>query len=222
MRHHGQMSDQQDAEPGSGPGSSHRTRPRRRAARPAGPPAPSTATALIADHPVTPATPASVDAPSTLGSRSVRTRTKARHSAKSASTPAPREDARAAAPAQAPATTQSTRPTKAPAKTPAKTQSTAPAKAPGRRGRPGFTSRDDSSDAGWRDLIGAGPSKVGLSGALRARDVDRPTAEDLAQAQRSVVIVRRDPDDPRPSNAAASGDAPPRRPRRKRPSGSGV
>jgi hypothetical protein len=32
---------------------------------------------------------------------------------------------------------------------------------------------------------------VGLNGALRARDVARPTAEDLAAAERSVVLVRR-------------------------------
>jgi hypothetical protein len=42
-----------------------------------------------------------------------------------------------------------------------------------------------------RDLIGAGRSQVGVSGALRGRDVNRPTAEDLAEAERDVVIVRR-------------------------------
>jgi hypothetical protein len=46
-------------------------------------------------------------------------------------------------------------------------------------------------ERGLRDLVGAGPSQVGVSGALRARDVDRPTDEDLAQAERDVVLVRR-------------------------------
>jgi hypothetical protein len=39
--------------------------------------------------------------------------------------------------------------------------------------------------------VGAGPSQLGVSGALRGRDVNRPTAEDLAAAERDVVIVRR-------------------------------
>ena len=34
-----------------------------------------------------------------------------------------------------------------------------------------------------RGLVGAGPSKVGVSGALRARDVSRPTEEDDAAAE---------------------------------------
>ena len=33
-----------------------------------------------------------------------------------------------------------------------------------------------------RGLVGAGPSQVGIVGALRARDVSRPTAEDVARA----------------------------------------
>jgi hypothetical protein len=42
-----------------------------------------------------------------------------------------------------------------------------------------------------RDLVGAGRSQVGVDGALRARDVNRPTDEELAEAERDVVIVRR-------------------------------
>jgi hypothetical protein len=42
-----------------------------------------------------------------------------------------------------------------------------------------------------RDLIGAGPSQLGVSGALRGRDVNRPTDQDLADAERDTVIVRR-------------------------------
>jgi hypothetical protein len=32
---------------------------------------------------------------------------------------------------------------------------------------------------------------VGVSGALRARDVNRPTEQDLADAEQEVVVVRR-------------------------------
>jgi hypothetical protein len=46
-------------------------------------------------------------------------------------------------------------------------------------------------ERGLRDLVGAGPSQLGVSGALRGRDVDRPTAADLEEAQRTVRIVRR-------------------------------
>ena len=42
-----------------------------------------------------------------------------------------------------------------------------------------------------RDLAGAGHSQLGVDKALRARDVNRPTAEDLARAEQEVVIVRR-------------------------------
>ncbi|HEV7207806.1 MAG TPA: hypothetical protein VGN54_03600 [Mycobacteriales bacterium] len=45
-------------------------------------------------------------------------------------------------------------------------------------------SRDpDRPDAGLRALVGAGPSQVGINGALRARDVSRPTPEDEAAAR---------------------------------------
>jgi hypothetical protein len=36
--------------------------------------------------------------------------------------------------------------------------------------------------------VGSGPSKVGINGAMRARDVCRPSAEDLAAAERDLVI----------------------------------
>jgi hypothetical protein len=39
--------------------------------------------------------------------------------------------------------------------------------------------------------VGAGGSQLGVSGALRGRDVNRPTEEDLGEAQRDVVIIRR-------------------------------
>ncbi|MDT4981265.1 MAG: hypothetical protein QOG07_3144, partial [Pseudonocardiales bacterium] len=38
---------------------------------------------------------------------------------------------------------------------------------------------------------GGGRSQLGVSGALRGRDVNRPTEDDIAEAERDVVIVRR-------------------------------
>lgn len=49
----------------------------------------------------------------------------------------------------------------------------------------------DSGERGLRDLVGAGHSQLGVSGALRGRDVNRPTEDDLAEAEREVQIVRR-------------------------------
>ena len=46
-------------------------------------------------------------------------------------------------------------------------------------------------DRNWRELAGAAPSQVGVSGAMRARDLNRPTPEDLATAERDLVIIRR-------------------------------
>jgi hypothetical protein len=63
----------------------------------------------------------------------------------------------------------------------------APKQTPGRRGAP----RPGAVDRGLRDLVGAGPSRVGVSGALRGRDVNRPTDDDIAEAERDLQIVRR-------------------------------
>ena len=52
--------------------------------------------------------------------------------------------------------------------------------------------RDDTGERGLRGLAGAGPSQVSVERALRARDVNRPTAADLEAAEREVTIVRRD------------------------------
>lgn len=41
---------------------------------------------------------------------------------------------------------------------------------------------------GLGGLVGGGSSKVGISGAMRARDVARPTADDLVQAEQGLVI----------------------------------
>ncbi len=51
--------------------------------------------------------------------------------------------------------------------------------------------RTDGAERGLRELVGAGPSQLGLSKALRGRDVDRPSDADLEAAERDLVIVRR-------------------------------
>jgi hypothetical protein len=47
------------------------------------------------------------------------------------------------------------------------------------------------TDRSWRDLAGSSPSQVGVDGALRARDVARPTERDKEDAQAEVAVVRR-------------------------------
>lgn len=49
----------------------------------------------------------------------------------------------------------------------------------------------DPNERGLRDLVGSGRSMLGVDGALRGRDVNRPTDDDLAEAERDVAIVRR-------------------------------
>jgi hypothetical protein len=49
----------------------------------------------------------------------------------------------------------------------------------------------DTPERGLRDIVGSGASALSLSAALRARDLNKPTDEDLAQAEQDVVIVRR-------------------------------
>jgi hypothetical protein len=66
------------------------------------------------------------------------------------------------------------------------TSAPARGKSPRRRRSP-----RESGERGLRDLVGSGPSQLGVSGALRGRDVNRPTDEDIAEAQRDLVIVRR-------------------------------
>lgn len=39
--------------------------------------------------------------------------------------------------------------------------------------------------------MGAGPSQLPLDAAMRARDASRPTDEDLAEAEATVTLVRR-------------------------------
>jgi hypothetical protein len=49
----------------------------------------------------------------------------------------------------------------------------------------------EPGEHGLADLIGGGRSQLGVSGALRGRDVNRPTDDDIAEAERDIVIVRR-------------------------------
>jgi hypothetical protein len=58
------------------------------------------------------------------------------------------------------------------------------------RAAPRPTRRPDA-ERGLRGIVGSGPSQVGVVGAMRARDAARPTAEDLAAAERDLLIVRR-------------------------------
>ncbi len=60
--------------------------------------------------------------------------------------------------------------------------------------------RRADTERGLRGIVGSGPSQVGVAGAMRARDAARPTAADLAAAERDLVIVRRHyvPPDPEP------------------------
>lgn len=94
----------------------------------------------------------------------------------------PQESEQAAAPAQADVTPERGKPGGGPA---AKQRTGQP-----RRQR-GESAGRDTGDRALRDLVGAGRSQLGVGGALRGRDVNRPTDEDLAAAERNVVIVRR-------------------------------
>ncbi|ROP29664.1 hypothetical protein [Couchioplanes caeruleus] len=61
--------------------------------------------------------------------------------------------------------------------------------------RPGPAARpaggEDQSERGLRGLVGSGSSQVSVSAAMRARDATRPSAQQLADAERDLVIVRR-------------------------------
>jgi hypothetical protein len=62
---------------------------------------------------------------------------------------------------------------------------------PGKRRARGSAKGRDGGDRGLRELVGNTPSQLGPVGALRGRDVNRPTEEELAAAERDVVVVRR-------------------------------
>jgi hypothetical protein len=65
-----------------------------------------------------------------------------------------------------------------------------PKRPPARRGGNGG-SDDREAERGLRGLIGSGASQVGTAAALRARDASRPTAQDEAEAEARLVVVRR-------------------------------
>jgi hypothetical protein len=73
--------------------------------------------------------------------------------------------------------------------TPADTTPAPPRSPSGRRERDARTA--GSGDRGLRELVGGGKSQLGVDGALRGRDVNRPTDADLAEAEQNVTIVRR-------------------------------
>ncbi|MFC3992254.1 hypothetical protein [Actinoplanes siamensis] len=50
---------------------------------------------------------------------------------------------------------------------------------------------DRETERGLRGLVGSGSSQVSVGAALRARDAARPSGEQLAAADRDLVIVRR-------------------------------
>jgi hypothetical protein len=67
-----------------------------------------------------------------------------------------------------------------------------------KRPRPGFTGRprpasgdDREVERGLRGLVGSGSSQVSVGAALRARDAARPTDAQLAEAEQTLAIVRR-------------------------------
>ena len=67
----------------------------------------------------------------------------------------------------------------------------APRQPAGRQPRSGGAPRGERTGIGG--LVGAGPSIVGVSGSMRARDVSRPGEDHEAAAEREVVIRRRPP-----------------------------
>ena len=62
---------------------------------------------------------------------------------------------------------------------------------------------------GHSGLVGAGASRVGISGAMRARDVSRVRPEDLAEAERDVRIRHAAPMGGHPQGPSAQSAKPP-------------
>lgn len=57
---------------------------------------------------------------------------------------------------------------------------------------PGKSSKGvERGSRGLRGLVGAGPTQVSITAALRARDASRPEPEDIAAAERNLTFVRR-------------------------------
>ena len=51
--------------------------------------------------------------------------------------------------------------------------------------------RSDPAERGLREIVGAGPSQLGPVRAMRARDANRPTDADIAEAEQDMELVRR-------------------------------
>ncbi|HSV65645.1 MAG TPA: hypothetical protein VLJ59_07040 [Mycobacteriales bacterium] len=70
----------------------------------------------------------------------------------------------------------------------------------------GSPRRREPGERSLRGLVAAGPTQVSVANAMRARDAARPAAEDLAAAERELVIVRRYyvPPDTRPPEPSGS------------------
>gem|GEM_PF-1020615 len=77
---------------------------------------------------------------------------------------------------------------------------------PGRPDAPLAAPTDSTGASGLAGIVGGGQSQVGISGAMRARDVSRPRPEDDEAAERETVVRRR------PGNAASPASVPPHRP----------
>jgi len=65
-----------------------------------------------------------------------------------------------------------------------------------RRQHNGSSGDEHPDDKALDRLADRGPSRVGLDGALRARDVSRPSQADRARAERSVTIRKAPPVSP--------------------------
>jgi len=50
---------------------------------------------------------------------------------------------------------------------------------------------DEPAERGLRGLVGSGSSQVSVGAAMRARDAARPTDEQVAAAERELIIIRR-------------------------------
>ncbi len=61
--------------------------------------------------------------------------------------------------------------------------------------------RRETGDPGLRALVGEGRSRLPPGTAMRARDVARPSIDDLAEAERNVVLRRRPWTDSAPTTA---------------------
>jgi hypothetical protein len=79
----------------------------------------------------------------------------------------------------------------------------------GRGGRAARSGSGQPTNAGVGGIVGAGPSMVGVVGAMRARDVSRPTDDDLERAERTVVVRRRSVDVATSPSARRSSPATP-------------